>query len=274
MNFIRAKNILLVSLIFLNIILLSLNLNTKRSYALSNYDENAIISVLNEYNIKLTAYIPEKYEPMKDMNIYNIGNSISEPLIELLFKNELIRTEEGDRIVYSNEEGTLILQNGFYNFTPTNGINKTQEEIVKEFNGLYLNLYFDKSFTVDNSTVYDYREEYENYIFYSDYLEIVERDNLITRISGYISSFDSFTGDKKEIVSPDMVLFNFAKEARKIYGDEELEIDKMDIVYYLYDEEVFEEGVTLKAIPCYRVSVVGNERYFLINAYDNSFLNL
>ncbi|MFV0502842.1 MAG: hypothetical protein ACK5LT_02580 [Lachnospirales bacterium] len=272
MNWKKAKNLVLIFLIVLNLFLLTFNYSSKTIYTMTLEQEKTILSVLSEYNIGIYVELPKVFTPMYDMEIINKGNSIAEELIEVFFNEDIQPLYDENRLVYQSSEGSLTIENGFFSFTSLEGINKNYEDILSEFK-MYDDLELEKILVEDTITTYEYCEKVEDYILYSNYLSITVEDNLITRINGYNSEPNGFIGEKKDIISVDMALFNFAKEVKRT-GAENIFVDKIDIVYYLYDEAVSEEGVVLKAIPCYRINIEGNPEAFLINAYNNQIINL
>lgn len=274
MNWFKAKNLILILLIVLNTFLLALNVVTNNNYVLSNEQTENIYKVLSsKYNIGIYAELPKKYEPMKEIEVVNEGEGLTEFLYGLFFDetDNVSKLVDNDKIMYQSDDKTLMTQVGDFILTVNNGQVDSREQIIKEFNN-YANEYvlYD-SYTNDNVVVYDYRQKFKDEIIYTNYLTIEETDGEVSRVEGYYARPTGFIGDSKEIVSIDLVLFNLANFYPR-GEDEQLFIDSIDLVYN-QEQIVSEPDVVLKATPCYLVEVRGSLAPVKIDAYTNTILS-
>lgn len=271
MDWNKAKNLIIILLIVLNMFIFLLLSRTKVSYELTLTDEKNILNILREKNIAVYTELPTQFYPMKDLEVISYGRDGLNDLANLIFSENVVPFVEKDKITYQEGTMTLVIQNGFFSLYSQEGIPFTKEELIGavDKSDKFIK---DKEYKNNDLQIYEYREMYSNHIVYSNYFEIEVENNVIKNFKGYNSEVSGFIGEKKEIVSVDMVLFNFIKEIDKIYENKEIIINNIDIVYY-QSETTNEENIMLKGIPCYRIEVVGNNVPFLIDAYTNEIIN-
>jgi hypothetical protein len=97
----------------------------------------------------------------------------------------------------------------------------------------------------------------------------------ITQIDMQYGKVIEMSGIPGEICSPDEALLTFIQRVRSIWPELPLLITHMDLVYY--QEEIrsraLDRGVTLHALPIYRIFIEDSEIPFKINAYTNTSIN-
>ncbi len=274
MNWFKAKNLILISLVALNILLMALIYITNDNYILSNEQVENMYKVLSsKYNIGIYAQLPKRYEPMKEIEVINEGEDTTSYLYNTFFSNgqDVHKLEDGDKIIFQGEDKTLMTQSGDFVLSSSEGLTETKEQLLKYMQKSTGDYFLYDKYIVDNHTVYDYRQKFKNEIIYTNYLIIEENEEgKVSKIEGYYAKPSGFIGDSREIVPIDMVLFNFANFYPKS-ENEQLFIDSVDLVYN--QEQIMNEpNVILKATPCYLIKVRGSVVPVKVDAYTNTIL--
>lgn len=273
MNWFKAKNLILISLIVLNVALLLMIYVTRSSYILSSQQTENMYQVLSsKYNIGIYSELPSNYQPIRELEVISYDDTSLEILYKIFFSdeddvNELV---DGDKIIYQSDDKTLMTQAGDFAFSSVEGINIPIDSILKNLEkdiGQYL--LYDK-YTIDGTTYYDYRQIFKGNIIYTNYFIFEIKDEKIYKMEGYNATASKFIGEKREIVSVDMALFNFAN----FYPRGENEQVIIDSVRLVYNQEqiINEPNITLKATPCYLIKVRGNLVPVKVDAYTNTIL--
>lgn len=270
MNWYRAKNLILLSLLVLNIVLILLIIATKNTYTLTQEQaENTHKVLSSKYNIGIYTELPKKYNPRREIEMVNIGPDISVFLYNVFLKDfeNINKLVEDDKITYQGDNKTLMVQSGDFVVSSEDGFNKSKDDIMKELSEYATGYYLYEKHTIDDVVTYDYRQKYKGEIIYSNYLTFEETGGIITKIEGYYAKPNGYIGDYKEIVSVDMALFALANFYPK-QDDEQIFIDGIELVYN--QEQISNEpNVILKATPCYLIRVRGNQIPVKIDAYTN-----
>ncbi len=273
MNWFKAKNLILISLVVLNILLMALIVVTNDKYVLSSQQVENMYQVLSsKYNIGIYAELPKKFEPMKEIEVINDGQNTSDYLYKTFLgeDKDVKIIEEEDKLIYKNEKMMLMTQSGDFVLEISDGLEEKRDAILKDFQSVSGDFFLYTKYTIDNTTYYDYRQKYKDQTIYTNYLIFEERDEKVVRIEGYFARPTGFIGDVRDIVSVDMALFQFANFYPKEEG-QQLFIDSIDLVYN-QEQVVNEPDVALKATPCYLIKVRGNLVPVKIDAYTNTVL--
>lgn len=273
MNWFKAKNLILVSLLALNILLMMLIYVTSDTYVLSSEQIENMYQVLSsKYNIGIYAQLPKKYQPMKEMEVLSEGDSVTEYLYSIFFGESegVTKFQEEDKVIFQGDGKTLMTQSGDFVISADTDLGMTREEILKELEKSFGNYVLYQKTTDGNKVIYDYRQKYKNQTVYTNYLLFEEVDGKVIKMEGYYAEVLGFIGDDREIISVDLALFNFANYYPK-GEDEQLFIDSIDLVYN-QEQVVGESDVILKATPCYLIQVRGSAAPVKIDAYTNTIL--
>ncbi len=274
MNWFKAKNLILISLVALNILLMVLIYLTNVSYMLTNEQVENLYQVLSsKYDIGIYATIPKKYEPMKEIEVINEGQNTSDFLYEIFFTKEedVNKLVDEDKIIFQGEDKTLTTQSGDFILSSNIGLEANRDNILKQLSRTTGDFILYDKYVLDGYTYYDYRQKFKNQIIYTNYLVFEEnQQGKVDKIEGYYAKPIGYIGDTREIVSVDMVLFNFANFYPKGENDQ-LFIDAVDLVYN-QEQIINEPDVILKATPCYLIKVRGSSVPVKIDAYTNTIL--
>ncbi|MFV0519622.1 MAG: hypothetical protein ACK5LY_05030 [Lachnospirales bacterium] len=273
----KAKNLIIVFLIIMNVFLYFANYYYDKKYSLSTQQEKNIITVLGENKISMYANMPDKNLPMASLIIApSLADYDRNKIADNFLGSTYTKSENGDIQTFTSVDGIITFENGFFymDFLEPLTFVDNPKEYIKKFGKPLEDFVLDKVSQEEGYTIYEYREKYKNTIVYTNRIEITTKDNNIYNILGFFGENDGYSENPKDIISADMALFTFIKTAKEIYGDTELFIEGVDVVYY--QEEYFpysENEFQTNAMPCYRIYVQDQSVPFIINAYTNKVIN-
>lgn len=294
MDWAKAKNIIIVLLVLLNIVLSFFVYIDSRKYVLSNQEEIGIIDILRQNKISIYTEITKNFKPMKKLSVskYNFDYNF---ILKIFFKDvsSVVRNENEDMKVFSDKTGTLTIlkEYVYYESTSTAKIiendsffsenaNKMCKDIIKKLGKDFANFELDTNYSnlevgtnlqnTKSMFIY-YKEKYANYIINSNYVQFVITEAGIKEVMianykplGFIKQ------SEREICSPSEALFTFMRHMKSINEDKEIFINKIDIVYDLEKDST--EKNSVYAVPYYRFYIKGSEEPILVNAYFNKIL--
>ncbi len=272
----QAKNLVIIFLIIVNVTLFIINYYNDKQYHLTVQQEKNIINILGNNKISMYVNMPNKHYPMPYLRISPSEKDYNREAIASSIFDDYTVHKEKDTSIYTNGTTNLTFENGFFYVILEKPISFEDNplEVLTKFGSPFDDFVLDKVNVEDDYIYYEYRERFNNNIIYTNKVEFAIRDKNIYKIIGYYAENDGYTDNKKEIISVDMALFTFVKEAKKLYGDKELFIEGIDVVYY--QEEYFpysNNNNTTNAIPCYRIYIKDQSIPFIIDAYTNKIIN-
>lgn len=224
MDWERAKNFCLLFLFLLNAFLfVSINIFGDK-YKLDIDNKIAILDLLEKNNLKFDADL-KKFSPKKNMSVvdYKLDfDSLKEIFLNFDVKN--IRLNVFDK-------------NGFdcdFEFKKKlelKEIKKICDDIVAQINFLAeANFILDKR---ENNFVY--YDRYDGFFLMDNFISINVSGNYEIKIKCRYKKINGFVGDKFEICSPDLVLYEFIKCDDVIKKEPEV-INKFELVYKIKDD--------------------------------------
>ncbi len=274
----KAKNLIIIFLIIMNVFLYFQNYYLNKKYTLTLQQEKNIITLLGENKISMYVNIPNKSFPMSSLII---SPSLSDYDRKTIATNFL--GEEGYNFstykgidTYKKEGTTITFEDGFFRlfFDEPIKYEENPKELLEKFEKPISDFVLDKVTVEDGFTIYEYREKYKDIIVFTNRVEISTKDGEAYSIIGFFGDNEGLGDKPKDIISVDMALFTFMKTAKEIYGDKELFIEGVDIVYY--QEEYFpysKNDYNTSAMPCYRIYIQDQSIPFIINGYTNKVVN-
>ncbi|WP_250278605.1 hypothetical protein [[Clostridium] colinum] len=274
-----AKNYTILFLIILNILLFFISFLLKDKYKLDKEQEKAIVSYLEQENIKIYTELPKKYYPMHKISMKKTKND-NLMLQKVFFDNtsNLIRTEKFEDTIFKQGDKILIINNLFIHFKDLEekdnfAYNKKNcFSIAKEYKDnlekIYGKMYLDRF------------EEEEEYIFVS-YIQKLNKYKIFNNILNikiykkgkveiYFNNYQKpdIISEKIDICSSDEATYTFIKKIKTLIPDKVIYITQIDLGYYLkYDNE----NITFSFLPYYRFYIKNSKTPFYVNAYTNSF---
>jgi len=281
----KAKDIIIVFLILLNIMLgIFLGINSRR-YTLSMDQEKNIVEVLASNNISMYCKIINKYEPMKMLELAPQTIDESKMVEAFLGTPNAIAGKDIDFKSYDYEnkrliifENKLIYENGDY----LEQITLTNESAIKLCQD-YLNSMgtLGSGYELDlgpyargEELLLEYRQKINGTVIYDNNFLFAVDDYGIRRIEYSNNMPVGYSAGATEICSSDEALFSFLQAMKRESAQRPQRIvEKMDIVY-LVDSA---EPDTGRAYPYYRIyyTEVGDPdkllRLCMVNAYLNTW---
>lgn len=277
-----AKQVVIVLLIVLNVILAGLNYQNNQKNVLTVAQEKAVFEVLSKNGISLYTDLLTDFPPMRKIAL-QVPSYGREEWKKLFFEDEdtSVTVEFGNTILKSKEKilttegnhGTLQFlktekkQGELSTAQATKLANLFMESIGKEsfrFGGIQEeNMGYWVTFFEEYKGEPIFSSRYDVFVGYGG-VETVEMD--LFEIAGY-------SGDKKDICFSDEALLTFLREVRQGGANENpITVTKMELGYDFQDDEEAVAGSVMKLVPCYRISVMGEKKDYLINAYTNELI--
>ena len=285
----RAKTIILIIFVLLNLALGGLRFADYRRYWLTGEQERNIRIVLEQNNVLLYTNPLRRFTPMRPIEVYGFHYE-EDFLLGLFFGGAYAtRREYNWGLVFTSDDGRYLeISNGFIFFeTYENGTyiangqtvdrgfaaGQTSEFIGKHFPNFEIDIMFDAvDFYGNHGIRRIYREMYQGLLVYSNFIEFFVANNGITQIE---MQFGRVRGESqvppRMIFPPDEVLLTFMQRFRHIAIENPIFINRMDMVYVkLYHSD--EVDFVSPAIPFYRIFIEGSDFPLLINAFTNALM--
>ena len=286
----RAKTIILIVFVLLNITLGGLRFADHRRYWMTSEQERNIRIVLDQNNIQLYTDPIRRFTPMRPIEVRGFYYD-EDFLLDLFFDGADVDRWEYDwgLVVFSSGDGLhLEKSNGFIFFEIYGNAgyspnmyavdrgfaqSKTGEFIDRNFPNFEIDIVFDSyDFYGNHGIRRIYRETYQGMQVYSNFIEFFVTERGITQIE---MQFGQIIGESqvppRMIFPPDEVLLTFMQRFRHIATESPIFINRMDMVYVkLYHSD--EVGFVSPAIPFYRIFIEGSDFPLLINAFTNALM--
>jgi len=280
----KAKNIVFIAFVVLNLGLGVLLLLEHRRYSMTPERDRNINIVLGQHNIGLYTTTMRRFPPMRPLDVSGFYYDPHE-LFDIFFpnQNEIERLEPyGYVFRHGNSElrisGPLVIfvyDTAWFGFdadhvpqiTRTEAAVLTGEFINRHFPNFELDLTFER----DGGIRLVYRQVFNSRLIYLNFVEFFVTDMGIEWIEMQFGQILGYSTAPRMIFAPDEALLTFAQQARDT--DETIIILRMDMVYF-QEYESLQPGTSYPAIPAYRIFVSGNEENtYLINAFTNQMIN-
>ena len=285
----RAKTIMLIIFVLLNVTLGGLRFADFRRYWLTSEQERNIRIVLDRNNIQLYTDTLRRFTPMRPIEV--AGFYYDEDFLLDLFLHgaDIIRTEYSWGIVFTTDDGRYLEKsNGFIFFEVyENGVSYengtrvdrsfaaylTSDFISRHFPRFEIDIMFDAyDFYGNHGIRRIYRETYQGLLVYSNFIEFFITGSGITQIE---MQYGRVLGESqvppRMIFPPDEVLLTFMQRFRHDAAESPIFINRMDMVFVtLYRSD--EVGFVSPAIPFYRFFIEGRDLPLLINAFTNALM--
>lgn len=283
MNWSKAKNIIIIILVAMNIGLLFASQYTKGQNSLSFEAERSIVKLLNQNGIELYAELPKEFTPMSQLRLANQQMNIDELKADF-FDNEedvKISVELGDTILKKDNKTLTIKQSKIVydnkdNYSGIDGLDKMMakkisDQFVKnKLGSSYANYKYFSTHSNSNSYCITYYESYKNYKIISNYIKVNVTNKGITAVELFRYPPENFVGATRQICSSDEALLTFMEEVYPLTDQMNLFVDKMELGYII--ETNSHNATNIVAIPCYIISVEGSDKVYYINAYTNTLM--
>ncbi|MCL2372104.1 MAG: hypothetical protein FWC78_01710 [Defluviitaleaceae bacterium] len=283
----KAKNIVLIFFILLNIGLGVLLFFEHNRYTIGGEQERIIRAVLGQNNISMYTSPVRRFPPMRPLNVSGFYYDIDQ-IKEIFFADpaSVIKVEDYHRYHFTGEDSRLIISNGFIFFDTHRqyGLNDSgrnissisvqiAQDITRQFvNDKLDDFILDSVFQEEGEVRVVFRQMYRGQVVHSNFVEFFVTEYGIRQVEMQFGTILGHGGTSFMIFSPDEVLLTFAQRADVFFHGEPQVIIHMDLAYlpeYMISDQY---GTIYPAVPFYRIFVIGFERPFLINARTNDIL--
>ena len=274
----KAKNYTIVFLIIINLLFLGLNILNSRKNILKQEQIDDILLVLKDNNITLSGELPQKFRPMSQlsMSVYDYDYI---KLQKIFFGdiNNIKRTEEFNKIIFTDNNNRLSIDAGKIEFIgAADSIPEDEESAVsaaesyvKKINSVFGDYSLGCILNIDGGYQIEYLQRYGEYQVFSNSMIItLDGQGNINLVLKYYQPIE-YKGSKISIISADEALFVLLSKIKEDYPDERVNIESVELGYYLNDNSESLGGV-LAAIPHYRISIEGKGQYYYVNGYSGA----
>ncbi|MCL2187826.1 MAG: hypothetical protein FWC16_02200 [Defluviitaleaceae bacterium] len=271
----RAKSLLILFFIALNIVLAGFLFLENRRYTLRSENERVIRSVLAQHDVSLSADMIRRFAPMRALRVSGYYYNEDE-LLAIFFQNPeaVTRTDAvlGGAEFYK-DASQLVINNGLITYFNPYGLHVTVEEFIsRHFPNFQRDAFFNPQ--DEEGVRITYRQVYRGYVLYSNFIEFLVTDAGIIEVDMRFGIVQGWDGPARPLFGPDEILITFLQVYRQriqpFRDDRHTVIWHMDIVYFHEFENTSDErDSTHLTMPFYRIFVEGLDLPFLINAYMN-----
>ncbi|MCL2202574.1 MAG: hypothetical protein FWB88_01350 [Defluviitaleaceae bacterium] len=266
----RAKNLLLVFFILLNLVLAGLIFMENLRYTVTGDQEALIRSVLAQHNISMYTEMIHRFPPMRALQVSGYYYN-EEELLAIFFHDpamvERVEFPGGVDFIYGN--AIMFIDSGFVTYFNPDGLGISVEAFIETHFPDFIRDYHFTPHDEEGLRVI-YRQAYRGYMVYSNYIEFLVTERGIIEVDMQFGRIIGFDGSAHNLFAPDEALITFLQRVQATMGNQPVTIRHMDIVYFLeFDAASDEYGSTHHAIPFYRIFIEESEMPFLINAYMN-----
>lgn len=269
----KAKNYTIIFLIAVNCMLMALNLIKHNETRLSSEDITAVTKVLADRGITISCQLPEDFSSMEQlyMRAYEYDNIV---LQDIFFGkiSGVRRTEAGGDIIFSGEEGILILSDEKVTFrSETQAPENTEAAkayVQKYVDSLNFNFadYREKLIKETNDGYYfEYGQSFHNRLVLSNYLKAWVSYEGIAEIEFNYQQPIDYKGSSETIISANEAVY---AAADAILQDNAVAVVDMVEKGYCLNEK---QGTDyLVAVPQYKIYVdyEGERAAYFVNAYS------
>ncbi|MCL2223932.1 MAG: hypothetical protein FWB96_03065 [Defluviitaleaceae bacterium] len=282
----RAKNIILVAFILLNLGLAGLLFMEHNRYTLTTDRISTIHTVLSENNINLYTAPMRRFAPMRHLELSGFYYDIP-ALLEIFFygAENVIQEETEERhyrfktdyslleisngfIFFDNSLGLCESRNSFYEqISQADAVKISDEFIETHFPDFVREIVLD-AYGGDGVQVV-YRQKYRGQIILSNEIEFLITAHGIQWVELQFGRVIGHSAESRMIFAPDEILITFMQRMRHRAMENPIFITGMDMVY-LIEYASDHAGQVYPAVPFYRIFIMGDDSEFLINAYTNA----
>ena len=279
----KAKDIIIVFLILLNIMLgVFLGMNSRR-HTLSMDQEKNIVEVLASNNISMYCKIINEYKPMKMLELNPQTIDEAKMVEAFLGTPNALAGKESDFKSYEHDGKSLIIFENkmiYENSNRSELVDLTHEKAInlcKEYlnsigtlgSGYALDL---GPYMRGGELILEYRQKINGVVIYDNHFLFAVDNYGIRRIEYSDNVPVGYSASVKEICSSDEALFSFLQAMKRESAQRPQRIvEKMDIVYFVDTTE----ADTNRAYPYYRIyyTEVGDPDNLLKLCMVNAYLN-
>jgi len=269
MNWDKAKTMLILFLLGLNVFLVAMHFVYEDDYAVSREDIRVIAAILAQHDITLDTDIvdiPRSFPPVDQLALNPAAYNTSQ-LVDTFFidTSNISQTIEFGNPIFSSQEGTLIIMRHIVQFRPsqhspnpifsTTTYNLQAETAFTQF--LQMNASLFPGFEFDQTTaspdgesiIVEFRQNYRGYTILSNKLSFTVTPNGVTEVRYIYYPPGGFVGVRQPIISATQALFMF--KLGNAHIGEPITITHIDLVHNIAFADDGSERIT--TVPYYRI---------------------
>lgn len=270
MDWRRAKNILLVILILLNLFLFVNVMSVKDPFNITGKYQKDAKKALQAAGVILTGSIPS-HAPVGRISFAQNDPSFYADFVRRLTGLQVDDADGSSNNAWENDGNLLVIQDGIFVFTPKDGQEPFPADNLKKLDQKLRNWLKEKigpnEVFVQNSLVQngntitaEYVREYKNLPLFSQKISLTLTDGRLTRMEGNIKILYAIKPSKSvdEIISPHIVLLTGKDKVQGIVVSVELGYLSL-------------QGDDLYDTPVWRITLASGDAVWF-NAYTGEFL--
>jgi len=277
----RAKNIILVAFVLLNLGLAGLLFLENSRYTMTQERVRTINAVLSENNIVLYTHLMRRFPPMRHLDIAGFDYDVP-ALVGMFFDDPANAVQEempdghyrfryGESrldilngvVSFNSFDNYPVLGDNVYEISHAQAVLLSDGFIVRHYPDFVRDIVFDE---YDGSGVrIIYRQQYRGRLIYSNSIEFLVSSRGIEWVDMHFGRVLGHSTETRRIFAPDEILLTFMQRMR---GDNPIFINDIDMVYmkgYWSDTP----GAVYPAVPVYRIFVRDSDFPIKINAFTN-----
>ena len=282
----KAKNIVILLLVILNIGLFGLKITEKNQYRMSVREQEAAAEVLAARGMTLSCDWVLEHAPMRELAVTIPAMDINDWRDRLFAEDETVTLQvDFDRSFLHSESQILMLANNQLSlmsegngavepFTQENA-QAVAEAFLQMASPQEGNLSLGDVEAGDGYYIFTYYNMYKGYALYSCFRKITVTPAGVTAYFATYYNTQGFTSEKKSICSAAEALLTlcYELEAQEENAGGPYVVEEISLGYDFMDEQTVEAGNTLTMVPCYFVRVSGFDDPFIIQAYTNQLIH-
>ncbi len=270
MDWARAKNIILIVLIILNLFLFVNVMNVKDTFVLTGQYQKNARQALETAGVVVTGNIPSYNKPIGRISYMDCDTGMYRDMIKGLTGlkddsavNPLNRQWdvngkalfiEGDRFVYTDGTGTTVLPVEDEKRLDRKLLSWIRDKKISKERFVLDNVYKD-----DDTIIAEYIQQYKDLLIYNNRITFTIKNGRLSKAEGNMKLFDTIKLSKAdEIISANIVLLTGKSRIRGV-------INTIDLGYMQLQEE------DLYDTPVWRVTLISGDRVFY-NAYTGEWI--
>ncbi|GFI61646.1 hypothetical protein IMSAG049_00807 [Clostridiales bacterium] len=274
----KAKRIIVIMLIALNIALFCINLYYDSDYRLSLSEKESVSKILKQNGIDMYGELIDSYEPMKHLDVTVVSNDIDNLKSVFFDEFETVETElEFDQAILRSYSALLISEDSRLSYSCPRGkgeLNGVGKDAARRLADDFVEKIGYSNYTLDRITYknggyqLEYYEYYNGYKIFCNYCIFFIDDSGIKTIEAENYDINGFVDESREICASSEAILTYIYDNRDA-GDAGRSIEDIQIGYTLKESEQIVDGSKIRLVPCYYIYLLNADKPYVVYAYTN-----
>ncbi len=280
----KAKNIVMVLLLILNISLCGLQLAQNSRNELSETEQQAAEQVLSERGMTLACDWLTDYAPLRELavtipamepeawreRVFAAGDTVT---MQVDFDRSFLRSETATLMLADNQISLLLAGSGPVEpFTEENA-RRAAESFLQGLASGEGTLYLGRVEAGVERYELTYYKMYKGYPLFDCSRTVTVTPRGVTYCTAAYYESQGFLGERQAICTAAEALMTLCYGLEAAGETGPYVVEEISLGYALLEERQVETGNTLTMTPCYLVRLQGRESPYLIQAYTNTLLS-